>query len=97
MKVMTNPLHGCLTCGHIGWSRSAERVDGAGEEAGNVLVRKTAEMGHAEGDWVGDCGHLVPPDTALARCLDSLRPETVGPLAPNRPEMMGDWRPSSTL
>jgi hypothetical protein len=92
---MKNPLYGCPTCGRIGWSRSGERVDGAGEEGATPLVRKDSRGG-GTGSWVGDCGHPVPVGSALARSLDSLQPHDVGALASNRDAEMGDWRPSAT-
>jgi hypothetical protein len=86
------PLYGCPSCGQLGWTRSGERVDGAGEEAGTPSVRKVPRPGPAEGDWVGDCGHVVPGDSDLGRCLSELPAHAVGPLVPNRPVEMEDWR-----
>lgn len=62
----------------VGWTRSGERVDGAGEEAGTPLVRKVPRPGPAEGEWTGDCGHVVPADSDLARCLDNGGFDTAG-------------------
>ena len=92
---MKTPLYGCPTCGRIGWSRTGERVDGAGEEGGTPLVRKDSRGG-GHGTWVGDCGHPVPADSPLARSLDSHKPQDIGVLAPNRDAEMDDWRPSAT-
>lgn len=90
------PLYGCLECGQIGWTRSGERVDGAGEEAGTPYVRKVPRPEPAAGDWIGDCGHVVPNGSHLVRCLADLPIHTVGPLVENRPVEMHDWRRSAT-
>lgn len=93
---MRIPLYGCPVCGQIGWSRLGERVDGAGEEDGTPMVRRDARVQPVGGAWQGDCGHGVPADSALGRCLDRLRPHEVAPLDPNRVAEMEDWRPSAT-
>jgi hypothetical protein len=90
-----DPLYGCPTCGAIGWTRPGERVDGAGEEGGTPLVRKAPRPGPVSGEWIGDCGHLVPKGSPLARVLDALAPHSTGWLEPNRPVEMEDWRPSA--
>jgi hypothetical protein len=96
IRRMRTPLFGCPTCGHIGWSRLGERVDGAGEEDGTPMVRKQVLGTSSGGEWTGDCGHAVPPGSPLEQALDSVPSNGVGVLKPNRPEELDDWRPSAT-
>lgn len=93
---MTVPLYGCPLCGRIGWSRPGERVDGAGEEDGTPMVRRDQRGQPVGGAWQGDCGHPVPADSPLGRCLDRIPPLAVVALDTNRPVEMDDWRPSAT-
>lgn len=93
---MKLPLYGCPVCGSIGWSRPGERVDGAGEEGGDPMVRKDSRSQPTGGEWEGDCGHAVPGESALGHCLDRIRPFAIERLDPNRAAEMEDWRPSAT-
>ena len=93
---MKIPLYGCPVCGRIGWSRPGERVDGAGEEGGAPLVYKELRSQPSGGEWQGDCGHPVPGDSALGRCLNRVHPNAIEPIDPNRAVEMEDWRPSAT-
>lgn len=93
---MNAPLYGCPECGRFGWSRPGERVDGAGEDGGNPMVRKDSRGKAVGGVWQSDCGHPVPPDSSLGRFLDRISSHATVPLDPNRPAEMEDWRPSAT-
>jgi hypothetical protein len=67
--------YGCETCGVVGWSREGESIVKTGEEDGVPVVTRIVHNPDAPGSsWMGECGHRVPPQSALERFFSALQP-----------------------
>ena len=76
--------YGCEQCGVVGWSRDGESIVKTGEEDGApVVTRIVHDPDAAGGSWMAECGHRLPPKSAIERFFSALAPGQSATLPPN--------------